>query len=236
MQESEKLRDVLEIIPREIEMTTSNVLTASPFDWHGDRATAPGTQPFTTDQGTLPTCSSHAVAKAVMDWLDNKGFDADHSDILVSLLALFGEGTVSHGAPGARPVGVATSSPPVARHLQEFHDRHIRIVEKLPDGTSSGRVITVKIRIKTNKTHNKHWGPDTNPFLRSPYDFLAVGVLQMPEGNHAVFVKYYNPKTRMVKTINSHGQRGELGPSKDGWVEDTQFHELHLVRITKISA
>ena len=52
-----------------------------------------------------------------------------------------------------------------------------------------GRVITLKMRLKTNKTHNKHWGPDTNPFIRSPYDFLAVGVLQIPEGNHAVFVK-----------------------------------------------
>ena len=217
---------------RNPEPLKSNMLSDSPFDWHSNHA--PGTQPFTTHQGALPTCSSHAVAKAIMDWLDDKRFDADFEDILSSLLAFFGEDILSLGPLGKRSFGVPASSRPVARHLQEFHDKDIKIVERLPDGTSSGREVALRIKIKTNKTYNKHWGPETNPFIRSPHDFLAVGVLQIPGGNHAVFVKYYNPRTRMVKTINSHGENGELGPKNDGWIEDTEFQELHLVRLTQI--
>ena len=120
----------------------------------------------------------------------------------------------------------------MAHHLHEFQDKEVTVKEKFADGSSSGRTIRLKIKVKTTKTEGKHWGPEDCGFARSPYDFLAVGCLEVPEGNHAVFIKYYNPQTRMVKTINSHDQEGELGAKKDGWVRDANFHNVNSIQLT----
>ena len=223
-------------------------LAVSPLVWRNDQSLAPGTGPATTQQGNLLTCSSHSMAKVIQDSLDDQRFEADHGDVLHSLLALFGENQtrasvhapspaqapalIPGQAPGARKIG--SPAQPMAHHLHEFQDKEVTVTEKFADGSSSGKTIRLKIQVKTTKTEGKHWGPEDCGFARSPYYFLAVGCLEVPEGNHAVFIKYYNPQTRMVKTINSHGQEGELGAKKDGWVRDTDFHEVNVVQLEKI--
>ena len=46
----------------------------------------PGSTPTPSCQGTVPTCTSHAVAKAVVELLDEKDFDCEQREVITALI------------------------------------------------------------------------------------------------------------------------------------------------------
>ena len=187
---------------------------------------APGTPVHSSDQGPLSTCSSHALAKAVQDKLDASKIDVDQEHVQGKLQNL-------------HPLDPTTGRP-IPRGLSEFDKKEIEI-----DVSEEGHVLkkTIKFNISEFMTGNSHWTDTTK--LEAPKDFLAVGCLDLnppsfgltnknnkPQACHAIYIKSYDPDTRKVKTINSHGGGGELGLNKDGIVLDTAFYSVANVQLT----
>ena len=206
-----------------------------PLKWT-TRATSsgpPGTQPPITSQGSLPTCTTHSLAKCIQAWFDKKGcksdclencekhgFDVTFEHVYKKLIAIHGE---------------------CAKYPWDFHNTEVT-VEVTTKGFQnvSKKTITVKIEVQTYKTRNYHWEDSNNPIVSSPRHFTAIGCLETPLGNHAVYIKSYNPQNKEVDTINSHGPNGELGPLYDtntlikGGRYD--FYQVDLIRLTNVQA
>ena len=49
---------------------------------------APGTTAEPSNQGDKPTCSSHAVAKAIVECLDDRGLDCSQQAVITALINL----------------------------------------------------------------------------------------------------------------------------------------------------
>ena len=102
----------------------------------------------------------------------------------------------------------------------------------------------------TEDTENTPWPsivPEAQTDVRSSSeDILAIGLLRVtPDGviyrtpddsagNHAVYIEWYNTKTHKVKTINSWGDQGELGPNRDGVMKETDFYAVCFVDIEMV--
>ena len=100
----------------------------------------------------------------------------------------------------------------------------------------------------TEDTGNALWPsivPEAQTHVRSSSeDILAIGLLRVtPDGvihrtpddsagNHAVYIEWYNTKTHKVKTINSWGDQGELGPKKDGVLKEEDFYAVCFVGLS----
>ena len=177
--------------------------------------TAPaGTTAQPSNQGSLKICSSHAIAAAIQEWLDAFKFNAEHDMIVKSLLRNFGTGWAS----------VEPRNPP------DFDGHKIKVIEKDPDSRISGREVEVTVSVVTHYPDKKPWvsANTGNDIMTSPRHMLAVGCFESsPKENHTVYLKRYNPSTRMVTTINSHGATGEL-PT----MHDEKFYAVCLIKLS----
>ena len=183
----------------------------------------PGTEPKPSDQKKWPICTYHAMAKCIQQGLHDHGIDADHDEVVDSLLELFGDDCESR------------------RHPKELDSKTIRVIERCDKtGQQTGRCFLVTLRVNNAPTGNKPWPklmPDTDRELRtSSKDILAVGLLLLsqndPKSAHAVYIKSYNTRTHEVQTINSHGNEGELGPRRDGVLKEEDFYAICFVRLS----
>ena len=178
--------------------------------------TPTGTEPKPSDQGMTKTCASHALAKTIQAWLNAQGWDADHRDLVNSLLNKF-------------PV----KSREFPRNPDKFNDLEIVVTEKDEKGEVSGRTMTVHIKVQTVETHGLSWTTKNKKkqVWTSPKDMLAVGCFWYNSTEtHAAYIKSYNSSTKKVETINSHGDAGEL-PAMD----DTQFYSVSWVWPSKVA-
>ena len=116
-------------------------------------------------------------------------------------------------------------------------------------GAPTGRCFRVTIDYtNTEDTENAQWPsivPEAQTDRRSSSkDILAIGLLRVTPhgviyrtpnksaGNHAVYIEWYNTKTHEVKTINSWGDQGELGPRKDGVLKEEDFYAVCFVGLS----
>ena len=166
---------------------------------------APGTEPRPSDQKNEPLCTFHAMAKCIQQALHDHKIDADHDEIVKSLCGLFG------------------GDHETARYPQELNGKRITVIEKSETGQVSEKRFAVTLGVSTWDTWNAAWPPivpEVHKDIRtSSAEILAIGLLQIrsgdPHSNHAVFIKSYDKEKNVVRTINSHGEGGELGPKKE---------------------
>ena len=199
-------------------------ITSTYFHFNGERTVpAPGTKPVSSDQGTEPICTYHAIAKCIQQKLHDYHIDADHDKIVDSLLKLFGDDRKCRRFP------------------EELHNTTIRVIER-SDKTRrpTGRRFDVTLGVNNEATSNVPWPtivPEVQKDLRtSSVDILAIGLLQLtpgdPKSNHAVYIESYNARTHEVHTINSWGAQGELGPRKDGVLKEEDFYAVCFVGLS----
>ena len=56
----------------------------------GDQPVVPGVSPIPSDQGSLDTCTVHALAKAIVSFLDKKNIDVKQDEVEKDLLTCIG--------------------------------------------------------------------------------------------------------------------------------------------------
>ena len=92
--------------------------------------------------------------------------------------------------------------------------------------------------VSTWYTWNAAWPPivpEVKKDIRAASaEILAIGLVRLEEGNHAVYIKNYERSTQTVCTINSHGDQGELGPNRDGVLKETDFYAVCFVDIEMV--
>ena len=184
---------------------------------------APGTKPKSSDQGLDPICTYHSMAKCIQQKLDDHQVDADHDELVETLLKLFGDDRKSR------------------RNPEQLDSKTIKVIERSEKtGQPTGRCFVVTLGVNCQYTWQAPWPiivPETQKDVRtSSTEILAIGLLQLtpgdPKSNHAVYIKSYNTRTHEVHTINSHGKQGELGPNEDGVLNEKDFYAVCFVGLS----
>ena len=198
------------------------ILPFSALQWN--RTTRkPGAQPHITDQGSLNTCSTHSLAKCIQAWLDKHGFDIEFQETYDKLIAIHG-----------------TDQEDCKKSPHEFHNTEVTVEVAAKVSPLPKQIMTIKIEVQTTNTRASHWEDPKNSMVSSPRDFIAIGCLETPNGNHAVYIKSYDPNAWEVQTINSHGGGGELGLLNDTTTMTKggryEFYQVDLIQLTNVQA
>ena len=188
------------------------ILPFSALQWN--RTTRkPGAQPHITDQGSLNSCSTHSLAKY--------GFDIEFQETYDKLIAIHG-----------------TDQEDCKKSPHEFHNTEVTVEVASKVSPLPKQIMTIKIEVQTTNTRASHWEDPKNSVVSSPRDFIAIGCLETPNGNHAVYIKSYDPNAWEVQTINSHGGGGELGLLNDTATMVNggryEFYQVDLIRLTNV--
>lgn len=193
------------------------LLAPGPLQWK----LAPGAPPQTTDQRNLNTCSTHSLAKCIQAWLDKHGFDIEFQETYDKLIAIHG-----------------TDQEDCKKSPHEFHNTEVTVEVASKVSPLPKQIMTIKIEVQTTNTRASHWEDPKNSMVSSPRDFIAIGCLETPNGNHAVYIKSYDPNAWEVQTINSHGVGGELGLLNDTATMVNggryEFYQVDLIRLTNV--
>ena len=182
---------------------------------------APGIPATLSDQGINPTCSSHAVGKAVQDFLDKNSFHTDQDEVIKTLQNLV-------------PCGATT-----AKHPDEFSGKPFTVTD-IKDGR------TIKVEVLTESRHRIEalTGRDTQNFAHAAapmviftaqeYETIkqySLGLVLVwnlgKDGTHAIYAKSFNPATNVFSCINSWKHPGTKKP----YLPEP---EIHISRIEAI--
>jgi len=181
--------------------------------------TATASKPFVSEQAG-PVCASHSVGKAIIDILDDLGFNADQDEIINRLVM-----EVQNGR--------------FAKNPDEFKGKKINVCITEKDGAKKVDEVKIELRVLT------HWGDvdrDNNTFKTEPvpalesqmkkvlrWDIGLAADSRTYTGPHAIYATDYDEKSGNYSCLNSWGD--EMKTPK---VHNSRIYAVDYISIKKV--
>ena len=178
-----------------------------------------------SDQGSMHTCSSHCLAKCVVDIMDGFGLDCDQNQVIQEL--------IRRGQPDQEPEWICC-----------FNKKPIFVEVWVKGQESNKRLLSLSLLVQPTdyRGHRvtSNWtGPKMTPeMMKSHHTRMIACWKERPNFLHAIYVNTWT-KTRNsydFDCINSHGEIDKFPQLKPNDISELYYISLYSVSTIQVTS